>query len=62
MKSLCIGREDVADTEGAGAGDEDERRMCVGKENDSQERPFPWLPEQAFVASDRWGSQLSPGS
>lgn len=61
MKSLCIGREDVADTEGAGAGDEDERRI-VGKENDSQERPFPWLPEQAFVASDRWGSQLSPGS
>lgn len=52
---------DVADTEGAGAGDEDERRRCLGEEDDSEERPFPWLPEQTFVAPDRRRSQLSTG-
>lgn len=40
------------DTKGAGTGDETERWIRAGEEDNSQERPFSWLPEQTLVSPD----------
>lgn len=50
--------EDDVDTERARGGDEAQRRIRVGKENHSQERPFPRLPQQTLASSHRWRSKL----
>lgn len=48
MREVCVCWLDERDgvyTERAGAGDEAERRICTGEEDDSQERSFPRLSE-----------------
>lgn len=52
LRSVCVcWMRDVVDTERARAGDEAERWIDTREEDDSQERPFPGLSEQAYVSS-----------
>lgn len=53
--------EQDVDSERARGGNEVARRICSWKENHSQKRPFPWLPEQAIASEYRRSSQLSSG-